>query len=299
MSTTLPDTTSQEIERALIAARRAHGGPAAGHVLTLIVVADGHDDSTAVQAACRTAGEHPSRILVVRRHPASKEPRLDAEVFGGGERGPGELVILDLSGELAEHAESVVVPLLLPDTPVVTYWPGDGPSCPATAPMARWSQRRITDLAQASDPMAMLRERAAGYRDGDTDLSWARLTGWRSYLASAFDQRNTRPSVGHVAAEANSPSAELLALWLENRLGIGIERIVSDGPGVTEVRLDFPDGELAISRVDGRLATVRSPDHPERPLALARRDLAVLVSEELRRLDPDEIYAECLAMLCR
>ena len=56
MSTTLADTTSAAVEKALIAARRAHGGPTAGHVLTLIVVADGHDHATAVQAACRSAG---------------------------------------------------------------------------------------------------------------------------------------------------------------------------------------------------------------------------------------------------
>ncbi len=297
MSTTLADTTSNAIEKALVGARRVHGGLTSGHVLTLIVATDGHDDSTAVQAACRSAGEHPSRILVVRRHPNTRTARLDAEVFGSGERGPGELVILDLSGELTEHADAVVTPLLLPDTPVVTYWPGDAPLQLDSASLGRWSQRRITDLAEAEDPRALMHERAAHYVPGDTDLAWTRLTGWRSLLASAFDQRGSAPSGGAITAVAGSPSAELLALWLEHRLGITVERITSDGPGVTGVRLDFPDGQCEIARVDGRLATVRSPDHPERPIALARRPLADLISEELGRMDPDEIYAECLAML--
>lgn len=297
MSTTLADCTSNAVQKALMAARRAHGGATTGHVLTLIVAADGHDDAPSVQAASRTAAEHPSRILVVRRHPGARTARLDAEIFGSGERGPGELVILDLTGELAEHAESVVTPLLLPDTPVVTYWPGDAPAQLNTASLGRWSQRRITDLATADDPLALMRDRAAHYTPGDTDLAWTRLTAWRSVLASAFDQRSATPTAGRIEAPANNPSAELLALWLEGRLGIAVERAASSGPGVTEVRLDFPDGELVVSRKDGRLASVRSPDHPERPIALSRRPLADLISEEMRRMDPDEIYAECLGML--
>jgi glucose-6-phosphate dehydrogenase assembly protein OpcA len=38
--------------------------------------------------------------------------------------GPGEAVVTRLNGELAAHADAVVLPLLLPDTPVVTRrWP--------------------------------------------------------------------------------------------------------------------------------------------------------------------------------
>lgn len=297
MSTTLADTTSNEVQRALVTSRRAHGGPTAGHVLTLIVAADGHDETPSVQAACRTAAEHPSRILVVRRHPNARAARMDAEVFGTGERGPGELVILDLSGELSDHAESVVTPLLVPDTPVVTYWPGEAPTEPASAPLGRWSQRRITDLAAAEDPLALMRERAAHYTPGDSDLAWTRLTSWRSVLASALDRLAGAPTGGRVEAAAHNASAELLALWLESRLGIEVERASSDGPGVTEVRLDFGDGPLTVSRRDGRLGTVCFPGQAERPIALSRRPLADLISEEMRRLDPDEIYAECLERL--
>jgi glucose-6-phosphate dehydrogenase assembly protein OpcA len=297
MSTTLADTTSNEVQRALVASRRAHGGPTAGHVLTLIVAADGHDETPSVQAACRTAAEHPSRILVVRRHPNARTARMDAEVFGTGERGPGELVILDLSGELGDHAESVVTPLLVPDTPVVTYWPGDAPIGLASAPLGRWSQRRITDLAAAEEPLALMRERAAHYTPGDSDLAWTRLTSWRSVLAGALDRLADAPTGGRVEAAAHNASAELLALWLESRLGIEVERAISDGPGVTEVRLDFPDGPLKVSRHDGRLGTVCFPGQAERPIALSRRPLADLISEEMRRLDPDEIYAECLERL--
>jgi glucose-6-phosphate dehydrogenase assembly protein OpcA len=298
MSELLKDTTASAIGRALISARRAGGSQATGQVLTLIVVTAADEHAEAVEAAVSTAAEHPSRILIVRARPGSAGgadgSRLDAEVCGCGERGPGELVTLDLHGELADHADSVVLPLLVPDAPVVAYWPGDAPSDPSRDPIGVLSQRRITDLATATDPVAGLAQRAASYAEGDTDLSWTRLTPWRSVLAAAFDQPHAEMSAGSVAGEAASPSAELLARWLECRLDIPVERRVSDGPGLTEVRLTSAQGEISIVRRDGRLATLTAPGWPERPIALPRRPLAELVAEELRRLDPDEIYAACL-----
>ncbi len=84
-----------------------------------------------MKAALEAAHEHPSRILVVitaaRR---GAKPRLDAEVRVGGDAGPGETVVLRLHGELADHADSVVLPLLLPDAPVVVWWPGKAPDIP-------------------------------------------------------------------------------------------------------------------------------------------------------------------------
>jgi glucose-6-phosphate dehydrogenase assembly protein OpcA len=298
VSNTLSDTSAADIDRALVDARRAHGGPTAGHVLTLLVAAESHEHNAAIQATTTTAVEHPSRILVLRKHPGSGPGRLDAEVFGSGDRGPGELVILDLHGELAEHTESVVMPLLLPDTPVVTYWPGVGPDDPARDPLGRLSQRRITDLAGCGDPTGTLQRRAAHYVEGDTDLAWTRLTLWRTLLATALDQYTGRPTGARVAAEAGNASAELLAIWLESRLGVGVDREVSAGPGLTDVVLMLGTDEVAVSRTDGRLATLRSPGHSTpQPIALKRRDLAELMGEELRQLNPDDIYGDCLAAL--
>src|SRR4051812_22122081 len=145
MSEQLSKTTASAIDRALINARRAGGSSATGQVLTLVVVTVGDQNTDAVEAAVSTAAEHPSRILVARSR-GGGETRLDAEVCGSGERGPGEVVTLDLYGELAAHADSVVLPLLLPDAPAVAYWPGDAPSHPAKDPIGVLSQRRITDL---------------------------------------------------------------------------------------------------------------------------------------------------------
>ncbi|HVE26334.1 MAG TPA: glucose-6-phosphate dehydrogenase assembly protein OpcA [Sporichthya sp.] len=298
MSTSLHGTTASAIDRALIAARRAGGSQATGQVLTLVVVTAGDAQAEAVEAAVSTAAEHPSRILITRRRPDEGPTRLDAEIYGSGERGPGEVVVLDLRGELADHSDSVVLPLLVPDAPVVAYWPGDAPSDPAADPIGVLSQRRITDLATAPDPAEGLAQRARSYVAGNTDLSWTRVTPWRSVLAAALDQPHPDISGGSVAGEADSPSTELLACWLECRLGVPVERRTSTGPGLTEVRLETAEGEISVVRTDGRLATLTAPGWPERPIALPRRPLAELVAEELRRLDPDEIYAECLDKHC-
>ncbi len=54
------------------------------------------------------------------------------------------------------------------------------------------------------------------------------------------------------------------------------------------------DGDIKITRADGRTATLAWPGQTDRMVALHRRDTAELLAEELRRLDPDEVYAETL-----
>jgi len=45
------------------------------------------------------------------------------------------------------------------------------------------------------------------------------------------------------------------------------------------------------------LYTLCWPGRPERRVALHRRDTDDLIAEELRRLEPDEVYAETLRAL--
>jgi glucose-6-phosphate dehydrogenase assembly protein OpcA len=189
----------------------------------------------------------------------------------------------------------VVAPLLLPDTPVVTWWPGAPPSVPSENPMGVLAQRRITDAAAADVPRNALATLAAGYQPGDTDLSWTRATPWRSLLAATMDQPSGEVTGGTVSAEVGNPTADLIAAWLSHGYGVPFATEPSAGPGITEVSFGTTDGEVAISRPDGRVAQLRRPGQPERRVALHRRDTVELLEEELRRLDPDEVYAEALA----
>ncbi|MHB1613601.1 MAG: OpcA/G6PD domain-containing protein, partial [Actinomycetes bacterium] len=97
-----------------------------------------------------------------------------------------------------------------------------------------------------------------------------------------------------VEAEAASPSAELLSRWLADRLGVPVGREESSGPGITSVRLRMAQGELTLTRPDGRVAILSRPGQPDRSVALPRRGLSELIAEELRRLDPDEVYGRTL-----
>jgi len=289
----LANTTTRKIQDALTATRHRMGGPATGKVLTLIVVTDEAAQYDAIRAATEAAREHPCRILGVIARGRESESRFDAEVRVG-ETGPGETVLLRMYGQLTDHADSVVLPLLVPDTPVVTWWPGDAPGKPGDQPLGALAQRRVTDSADGADPLASLTRLAAGYRPGDTDFAWARITPWRSLLAAALDQPHDDITAVTVEAAAGNPSAALLGGWLSVRLGVPAEVLTSHGPGVTAVRMATSGGEITVTRPDGRVATLSRPGQPERQVALHRRSTAELLAEELRRLDPDEVYHEAV-----
>ncbi len=296
MTIDLTETSTAAIHEALQQARRRMGGPASGMVLTLVIVTDEASQYDAVRAASEAAREHPCRVLVVITRQPAAASRLDAEIRVG-ETSPGETLLLRMYGPLGEHADSVIAPLLLPDTPVVVWWPGTPPARPASEPVGLLAQRRITDAAAAGEPRQCLAGRAAGYQPGDTDMSWTRATPWRALLAATLDQSHGTVTGGTVRAEAGNPSADLIAAWLAARLQIPVTCEASPGPGITDVIFATSDGEIALTRPDGRVAQLRRPGEPERRVALHRRETSELLAEELRRLDPDEVYAETLARL--
>jgi glucose-6-phosphate dehydrogenase assembly protein OpcA len=299
MSIDLTNTNAAKIASGLIRARREAGSPTMGMVLTFIVVADEGSHYDALKAARAVSREHPSRVIGVIRRTNRGAAKLDAEIrIGDGTS--GEQVLLRMHGELANHAESVVLPLLLPDSPTVIWWPGKAPNDPATDPLGALAQRRITDAAALDrGRAASMLTQAANYAPGNTDLSWTRITPWRALLAAALDQYPAKIMSGVVSAERANPSADLLVAWLTDRLGVEIRRAITKGPGITDVSLMTGGGEIEIARPDGRLAQFTIPNSPQRPVALNRRDLAELLAEELRRLDPDDVYEDTVKSLCR
>ncbi|MBB4932421.1 glucose-6-phosphate dehydrogenase assembly protein OpcA [Lipingzhangella halophila] len=291
MTLYLPRTTTSQIAEELASERHNVGGGAMNMVLTLIIVTGEADHYDALRAATEAGREHPSRVLTIIQRDPEAEAALDAEIRQPGTAGPGEAILLRLYGPLGEHPDAVVTPLLVPDAPVVAWWPGRGPENPWADPVGRLAQRRITDSVRAPDPIADLRARIRNYRPGDTDLTWTRITPWRSLLASAMDRPCGWVSAAEVSAERNYPSAELLAAWLSDQLEVPVRRIESNGPGLTDVRLIADSGDIRITRPDGRLATLSRPGQPDQTVALARRRTPEALAEELRRLGPDVVYA--------
>ena len=290
----LDNTHAGAVTAAIEAERRRMGSPAVSMVLTLIIVTDELHQADALAAASQAAREHPMRIIGLILRPGRGEAHLDAQIRVGGDDGPGELIACRLHGELAKHAGSVAIPLLLPDTPVVAWWPGDAPDMPAEDPIGKHAQRRITDTNSSSSYVEELGIRLANYEPGDTDLAWTRTTPWRSMLAAALDQPVGRVTKASVYVQARVPSGLLIAGWLQRRLKVPTEVIHSKGPGITKVVLTTTKGAVVLSRPDGRSAWLELPGTPGSKVVLPRRTLAEQIAEELRRLDPDEIYLQAL-----
>ena len=287
----LLDTNASAIASAFVQVRERAGSPAMGMVMTLIIVVPEDHAEAAMDAARQASHEHPARVLGVILGDGRGAAQVNAQV-GTGHGWAGETALIRLKGEVVKHAESVVLPLLLPDSPVAIWWPVDAPDDPAADPLGALAQRRITDAAATTrGKMKAMETQCASYAPGNTDLAWTRITLWRALLASALDQHHAKVTGALVAAERISPSADLLATWLGDRLRVSVDRKNSSGPGITEVVLETKVGQIRIERRDGKLATLSSPDAPDRPVALKRRDVPELLAEELRRLDEDDIYA--------
>jgi glucose-6-phosphate dehydrogenase assembly protein OpcA len=296
MKVELIDTSASTVRNELMRMCQQMGGLTTGVVLNLVIMTDEADQYDALRAATQAGREHPCQVLGIIAKDGRRPRRLDAELTVG-ENMPGKMALLRIHGELNEHVDSVVTPLLVPDTPVVVWWPGKAPEAPAVDALGKLGQRRITDAVVAAAPRRRLLQLASVYRPGDTDLAWARTTTWRSLLAATLDLPYADILDATVGAEADNPSADLMVAWLTSRLGVPVQREITDGPGVTEVSFMTANGKIVVSRADGRNATLSRPGEPDRYVALHRREIAELLAEELRRLDPDDVYGETLAEL--
>jgi glucose-6-phosphate dehydrogenase assembly protein OpcA len=289
MEIALEKTNSARIARALVKARVAAGSPAMDMVLTLLVVTDDENVAEALKTATTLSREHPSRVIGVILGDGRGAAQLNAKVRVG-ENSSGESILLRISGELTKHAESVVLPLLLPDSPTVVWWPGDAPNDPSQDAIGQFAQRRLTDSEATNSPIRALKAVARMYSPGDTDLAWTRLTPWRALLAAALDQSTAKVTGGQVTAGTGNPAATLLVAWLESRLKVEIKRRKSEGEQIASVVLNTAHGDVLIERVGEKSCNFSVPGSAPREVPLGARTLAELLAEDLRRLDADEVY---------
>ncbi|HUH70874.1 MAG TPA: glucose-6-phosphate dehydrogenase assembly protein OpcA [Mycobacterium sp.] len=288
------DTTTTAVNKKLDELREKAGAVTMGRVLTLIIAPE--RDAVleeSIEAANDASHEHPSRIIVAMRgDPYADEARLDAQLRAGGDTGASEVVVLRLSGPLAGHAASVVIPFLLPDIPVVAWWPDIAPAVPARDPLGQLAIRRITDATNAIDPLSAIKSRLPGYTAGDTDLAWARITYWRALLTSAIDLPPYEPiESALVSGLKTEPALDMLAGWLASRIDGPVRRAV----GELKVELVRNSEIVVLSRPqEGRTATLSRTARPDALLPLARRETGECLAEDLRRLNADEIYLAAL-----
>ena len=288
----LSDTDSAGIAAEFVRARTRAGSPAMGMVLTMVIVADEDQADTAMEMAREASHEHPARVLGVILGDGRGASQVDAQV-GTGSGWTGETALIRLTGEVVKHPDSVVLPLLLPDSPVAVWWPTDPPADPAEDPLGKLAQRRITDSANVSRGRS---GRAAQPVQGLHAGQHRPRLDPADPVAGAAGRRRSTSTRSRSPGPRSPPSGSTRAPTCSRRgCATGSRsrsiRKTSKGPGITAVEMETAQGPIRISRPDGRLATYSSPGHPDRPIALRRRDVHELLSEELRRLDEDDVYA--------
>ena len=313
-------------------------------VLTLVAYAL---DAPAAQRASETIAAlpeyHPSRSIVVLAQPSDSEPAIDARLSAHCHIAPGlegqvcfEEVELTVMGRAARHLHSVVLPLLVPDLPVYSWWSGDLPGdLHLLSDVLDASDRFIVDSTRFSDAQRGILYVARLVQDASTavsDLSWARLTPWRRLIAEFFDAPSLRPyldslanvDIEHVAGSAAQPL--LLVGWLAARLGWQPEgaenqvyRLRSAGGtvlvslrarpspdergSILAVRLaasrDGSEATFSVRRSEPQLATVtaQAPEASlEHTVRLPGAGEPEMLAEELETPGRDPSYEEALAM---
>jgi glucose-6-phosphate dehydrogenase assembly protein OpcA len=296
----LPDTTTSDISKTLVKIREEGGAVALGRVLTLVISTSlGHEEE-AIEAANDASREHPMRVIVVSSGVDGVDghddiARLDAQIRVGGDAGASEVIVLKAYGDTASDEEGLVTGLLLPDAPVVAWWPANAPDVVSQSPLGRIAQRRITDAAAQSNPRGFLAHLTDTYAPGDTDFAWTRLTLWRAQLAAVLDQPPYESITGvEVHGSPDSPSTSLLAAWLQLQLGVPAKHELvtpaHGSSGIQGVRLHRASGMIELERISATIATLVQPNQPSHDISLPRRSLRDCLAEELRRLDPDDLY---------
>lgn len=296
MIQTFENTTTSEIESAL--RDIAISSPGSGRVLNLIgVIKAGDNVERAIDICGAASREHPCRVVIVVENKDAESDSLRADIHTGEDSGPSEVVVLYPIGTTARQLDTLVMPLLLADTPIVVFWPFIPPESPSKHPLGRLAIRRITDSRETKDPISTLRVLAHNYVPGDTDLSWAGITLWRGLLAAIITEYPTF-NLDHIVVSGNCshPSNYLIAEWLQHALDVPVTITDVDVETIRSVKMISEDGEvLMLERETSKsVAELTRPDLPKTLLNLQRRPVEDCLMEDLRQLDTDELYGEIM-----
>ncbi|MBT1174131.1 glucose-6-phosphate dehydrogenase assembly protein OpcA [Bifidobacterium sp. LC6] len=321
----LPNTRTREIAHKIEQLHEERGESATGRVLTLLISADDSELEHALEVANAASREHPCRVIAIvpdthyeadaadtadagakamekTDNPAidltdgPAESNLNAQVRFGADAGAGEIIILRPRGGLINHPDTLVIPLLVPDVPVVAWWPTNPPSNPSKDLMGAMARSRITDALRSNNPEATIERLRRNWTPEDIDLSWTRLTVWRAMLASMLDQP---PHLPITAVKVTGPQEflpmDLLCAWLRLKLGVNVDvEYVNDAEAVTGVYLTRADGVVSLERPHEDQALISMPGQTPQAISVPVRTIEDCLTEELRRIDPDEVYAEVI-----
>lgn len=307
----MPNTRTREISQKIDELHEERGESATGRVLTLLISTTEDELEQALELANAASREHPCRVIAIspRRGNGARKPvedadaaydnsNLDAQVRFGADAGAGEIIVLHPRGGLVHHPDTLVIPLLVPDAPVVAWWPNEAPANPSKDLLGAMARSRITDAMHSSNPYRTIEDLRRNWSPKNVDMAWTRLTVWRAMLATMLDQPPHLPiSTVKVSGPKGFLPMDLLVAWL--RLKLNVPVIMEEVPGataVTGVYLTRADGTLSLERPDAKegIAVISTPGQSPQSISVPTRTLEECLSEELRQLDPDEVYAEVI-----
>lgn len=299
MIISLPNTTVASILKTLQKAREEGGAVALGRVLTLVITTTKDRTEKVITAANEASREHPMRIIVISEVPDGfTDTPLDAEIRLGGDAGASEVIILNAADDLVVDPQGLINGLLLPDAPMVAWWPDSAPARMAETSLGRVAGHRIADTIYAENPIDLLHTLAEHYQPGDVDLGWTRLTQWRALFAATLDTALSPHITGAVVRGARNNSAPiLLASWLRSELDVPVT--IELGPkdprgNILYAEITTTDGPISIERTEPGFALLKQPGQPDHAISLPFRGLGDCLAEELRRLDADVVFGRIL-----
>ena len=273
-------------------------------MLTLLISTNEAELEHDLEVANNASREHPCRVIAVapssrKISPEEEHPTfLDAEIRFGSDAGAGEIIVLRPRGGLVRHADTLVIPLLVPDAPVVhggRTSARESVEGPARLHGQQPHHRRDALLEPAahdgrSAPQPLRQGRGHVV---DTPDRMACM------IASMLDQPPHLPvSNVRVTGQKDYLPLDLLAAWLRLRLNVPV--MIEEDPNataVTGVYLTRGDGVLSLERpsTDDGFAVISVPGQSPQTISVPARTLEECLSEELGRLYPDEIYSEVVS----
>jgi glucose-6-phosphate dehydrogenase assembly protein OpcA len=310
-------------------------------LLTLAGYAGNPEDQDQVEAALDMASRRmPSRTLLLVGDAdgpdnlrATINTNFHDQEIGGGRQLYSEEVHLEASGKAVHRLPSLVQTLRVTDVPAVLYWPGRVPAKddPGRAVLAAVDRLVVDsrDFLDARDLCELYGLVQGRVQVGD--LSWQRLTPWRTLVAHLFDGPPFAEHVLHLdrvtltRSGAHPAATYLMAGWLASRLGWQrplkwecdedseawhltrpdgkpVVLIIRHAPGFHEglnrVGLESSGHERPVSIVlerGARLFKLRGTGLPPRSRPIADMDDDELLVQALRSPEEDHVITQALA----
>jgi len=326
-----PAAIESELEKLWIAMPRVGGTEASANITMravtanlIAVSASDRETGAAMEVIGNVIGCNPCRVILVTSEPDSDPPELVAEVAVVCQESETcrrcvccDQIRLAARGIMADNLPSLAGALLLPDLPVVVWWPKPPFDRQDFLLFAKQAHRMVVDSAgyTAGDLRALVRFVAQSRPMGVavSDLNWGRLTPCRQLFAQFFDSVECcarLAEIGDVRVEGHASTARLLAGWLKAQMdksghglpGARIRLIPADPAGVAFRSLVMTcaggGNTFAVTRSDDGTLEARTAHGAQawsRAIKSGCPGVAKLLADEITLSGRDTVFEDALA----